>query len=234
MSRFKSCFVCKPAWNLVPSTCKLDKFQRPVLCALHESCYRLHKKSWQTDSPCYFEQECFDVKKGCDKSQRMLSGDAEAVQMRRMKEEHGEKQIESSLNEFQRKPDTQVINLRHELHNGRLSVAPVAKHNPCPFDGTHGMQTRQTCLCCCFFFRQVVRRHLPMRAYLVQFQFRSSSMNPCFFTSNETCRCVPDGIRCVTLPLPALPRGTVVQHVSPCVTSTLLNVRISCRFRCTW
>ena len=37
-------------------------------------------------------------------------------------------------------------------HHGRLSVAPVAKHNPCPFDGTHGMQTRQTCLCCCFFF----------------------------------------------------------------------------------
>ena len=118
-------------------------------------------------------------------------------------------------------------------HHGRLSVAPVAKHNPCPFDGTHGMQTRQTCLCCCFF-RQVVRRHLPMRAYLVQFQFRSSSMNPFFFTSNETCRCVPDGIRCVTLPLPALPRGTGVQRVSQWVTSTLLNVRISCRFRCTW
>ena len=36
-------------------------------------------------------------------------------------------------------------------HHGRWNVAPVAKHNPCLFDGTRGMQTRQTCLCCCFF-----------------------------------------------------------------------------------
>ena len=53
------------------------------------------------------------------------------------------------------------------------------------------------------FFQKVVRRPLPMRAYLVQFQFLSSSMN-LFFTSNETCRDVRDGIRYVSLPLHAL------------------------------
>ena len=43
-------------------------------------------------------------------------------------------------------------------HHGRLSVALVAKHNPCLFDGTRGMQTRQTCLCCCFFFARLFVR----------------------------------------------------------------------------
>ena len=72
-------------------------------------------------------------------------------------------------------------------YHGRLSVAPVAKHNPCLFDGTRGMQTRRTWLCCCFF-RQVFRSHLPIRGYLLQFQFRSSSMN-LFFRMKHFVAC---------------------------------------------
>ena len=35
-------------------------------------------------------------------------------------------------------------------HHVRLSFAPVAKQHPCLFNGSRGMQTRRTCLYCCF------------------------------------------------------------------------------------
>ena len=50
---------------------------------------------------------------------RHAQWDAEAVQMTRMKQEHAVQQIQSSLNEFQRKPDNQVINLKCELHDAK-------------------------------------------------------------------------------------------------------------------
>ena len=55
MSRLETCFFRMPAWNFLPRTCSLDKFQQPVP-SRHESCYWLHKKSWQTNSPCEYEQ----------------------------------------------------------------------------------------------------------------------------------------------------------------------------------
>ena len=61
---------------------------------------------------------CFDTKKDST-NLRHAQWEAEAVQMRRMRQEHAVQQIQSSLSEFQRKPDTQVINLRYELHDAK-------------------------------------------------------------------------------------------------------------------
>ena len=59
------------------------------------------------------KHECFDTKKDAT-NLRHAQWDAAAVQMRRMRQEHAVKQIQSSLREFQRQPDTQVVNLRYE------------------------------------------------------------------------------------------------------------------------
>ena len=78
------------------------------------------------------------------------------------------------------------------------------------------------------FFARFIRRRLPMRAYLVRFPFRSSSMN-LFFTRMKrfvACQKVFGRIACVTWDFCA--------SRVPWVTWTLLNVRISCLFRCAW
>ena len=61
---------------------------------------------------------CFDTKRDAT-NLRHAQWDAEAVQMRRMRQEHAVQQIQSSLSEFHRKPDTQVINLRYEHHDAK-------------------------------------------------------------------------------------------------------------------
>ena len=95
-----------------------------------------------------------------------------------------------------------VSQIRREMPSPWSLGLCICGETPVP-DEWHSWHADKADLFVLLFFRQVVRGHLPMRAYLVQFQVRSSLMD-LFFTSNETFRVVAEGIGCVSLPLHAL------------------------------